>query len=166
MRCKVIAVVVAALGFGAGLQAQTMVEYGHVATQSSAKALSATSRATNVAADKMAKQLDAAGKSAGPIAPSTSPNVVAVADKSPQPVPAATVKPAAPTAVFILTSGERIESSNYVITVQSLEVEQNGSPRTIRVSDLNVPATTAANQQRGIALKIPTSKSQIMVSFQ
>ena len=70
-----------------------------------------------------------------------------------------------PPAVFILSSGERIESSNYLLTVDSLVVEQSGSQRTIPMSTVDLTATMAANRERGIDLQIPTRKSQILVSF-
>jgi hypothetical protein len=73
-------------------------------------------------------------------------------------------KPALP-AVFILSNGERIESSKYVLTVDSLQVEQSGRQRTIPMSTVDLNATLAANRERGIDLQIPTGKSQIMVSF-
>jgi hypothetical protein len=73
-------------------------------------------------------------------------------------------KPALPL-VFILSNGERIESSNYVLTVDSLQVEQSGRQRTIPMSTVDLNATLAANRERGIDLQIPTGKSQIMVSF-
>lgn len=72
-------------------------------------------------------------------------------------------KPALP--VFILSNGERIESRNYLLTVDSLQVEQSGRQRTIPMSTVDLNATRAANRERGIDLQIPTGKSQIMVSF-
>ena len=49
--------------------------------------------------------------------------------------------------------------------MDSLRVEQDGNQRTIPMSDVNVDVTVAANHQRGVNLKIPTSKSQMMLSF-
>ena len=75
--------------------------------------------------------------------------------------------PTAPTppAVFVLSNGDRLESSNYILTVDSLRVQQGDTQRTIPLSSLNADATLAANRARGIDLKIPTSKSQIMLGF-
>ena len=73
-------------------------------------------------------------------------------------------KPTLP-AVFILSNGERIESNNYVLTSDSLKVEQSGRQRTIPMSTVDLKATLAANRERGIDLQIPTGKSQIMISF-
>ena len=71
----------------------------------------------------------------------------------------------APPAIFILTSGERIESSKYTLTAKSLTIEQEDKPRTIPISALNIDATVAANRARGVDIKIPTSKNQIMLGF-
>ncbi len=71
--------------------------------------------------------------------------------------------PAKP-AVFILSSGERLESSHYLLSSDSVQVEQGETQRTIPMSALNVDATVAANRARGIDLKIP-SKNQLMLGF-
>ena len=70
----------------------------------------------------------------------------------------------APPAVFILSSGERLESSHYLVSSESVQVEQGDTQRTIPISALNVDATVAANRARGIDLKIP-GKGQIMLGF-
>jgi hypothetical protein len=72
-------------------------------------------------------------------------------------------KPSQP-AVFILSSGEKLESSHYLVSSDSVQVEQGDTQRTIPMSALNVDATIAANRARGIDLKIP-SKGQIMLGF-
>jgi len=77
--------------------------------------------------------------------------------------PAVAAKPTPP-AVFILSSGERLESSHYLLSSDSVQVEQGETQRTIPISTLNVDATVAANRARGINLKIP-SKGQIMLGF-
>ena len=66
--------------------------------------------------------------------------------------------------VFILSSGERLESSHYLLSTDSLQVQQGETQRTIPLSDLNVDATIAANRARGVDLKIP-SKNQVMLGF-
>ena len=73
--------------------------------------------------------------------------------------------PPAPPAVFILTSGERLESSHYVLTSASLQVQSGERTRTIPLSSINVDATVAANHQRGLDLKIPRNTSEVMLSF-
>ena len=75
--------------------------------------------------------------------------------------------PAAPTppAIFILSSGERIESSKYTLTAKSLTIDQGDKSRTIPITALNIDATVAANRARGVDIKIPTNKNQIMLGF-
>lgn len=69
-----------------------------------------------------------------------------------------------PPAVFILSSGERLESTHYLVSSDSVQVEVGDKQRTIPLSALNVDATVTANRARGIDLKIPT-KGQIMLGF-
>jgi hypothetical protein len=70
-----------------------------------------------------------------------------------------------PAAIFILSNGDHLESSDYTVTSESVQIMQNGVHRTIPMSAVNVQATLAANQQRGIDLKIPTNKSQMVLAF-
>ncbi len=67
--------------------------------------------------------------------------------------------------VFVFTNGEKLESSRYVLTPESLRVDIGRQQRTIPLSDLNLDATVAANRQRGIDLKVPTDRSQIFLGF-
>ena len=71
--------------------------------------------------------------------------------------------PLAP-ALFILSNGEKIESSHYILSANSVQLEEAGVQRTIPLSALNMDATMAANHARGIDLKVP-SKGQIMLGF-
>ncbi len=149
MKSKLIAILAATMGLVLAGQAQNMVEYSTLATQA-AKSLG-VSTAGSRAAQKAAEKSAAAGNGA-----------TVWEDKS---APAKAQPPAPPPpAVFILSSGERLESTNYFWTAESLQLEQGGTPRTIPMSKINVNATVAANHQRGIDLKIP-NKSQIMLSF-
>lgn len=151
MKVTVLAILAVTIGLALAVEAQTMVEYSHIATQSSKSLAAPTissralrkSTATYAGSTKGAKvwqEKDARLKDVAPSKPT-------------------------PPAVFILSNGERIQASDYVLTVDSLRVEQDGNPRTIPMSDVNVDATVAANHQRGVNLKIPTSKSQMMLSF-
>jgi hypothetical protein len=70
-----------------------------------------------------------------------------------------------PAAIFILANGDRLESGEYTLTAESVEAVQNGVHRTIPMSAVNVQATLAANKQRGIDLKIPANKSQMVLAF-
>ena len=66
--------------------------------------------------------------------------------------------------VFVLSSGERLETHEYVLTADSVRVTLAGQPRTIAMSALDVKATLAANHERGIDLKIPASRHEIFLA--
>ena len=93
-----------------------------------------------------------------------------VPNESPSPDKSASVAhgtlpgPTAP-AVFILSNGERLESTHYLLTITSLRVQQGEMQRTIPLSAVNLDATVAANHERGIDLKIPKNRSEVMLSF-
>ena len=70
-----------------------------------------------------------------------------------------------PKAVFVLTNGERLESDRYTMDPQFLHIAVEGEERAIAMSSVDVQATESANRARGIDLKIPTSKSEVFVSF-
>lgn len=71
-----------------------------------------------------------------------------------------------PPAVFVLKDGKRIEASRYVLTSDKLWVQRIGEPRqAIPVSELNVQATTNANQERGLALKVPSTRGEVFMGF-
>lgn len=70
-----------------------------------------------------------------------------------------------PMAIFILTNGTRIESGNYIVTAESLQVEDKGTWRTVPLNALNVKETVAGNKERGIDMMIPSSPNQITLSF-
>ena len=70
-----------------------------------------------------------------------------------------------PAAIFILSSGERLESNDYTLTHESVRLTLNGVQRTVPMSAVNVQATLAANKERGIDLKIPANKSQMVLAF-
>jgi hypothetical protein len=73
-------------------------------------------------------------------------------------------KPQLP-ALFVLKGGERLESRNYVLTAQSLQIEVGRQRREIPLGTLDLDATIAANHQRGIELTIPRDRSAVFVSF-
>ena len=77
---------------------------------------------------------------------------------------AATSKPVPPT-VFILRNGEKLEVNHYTISGGSLHVDVQGKQRTIPLTDLDLKATTVANHERGIDLKIPTNPGEIFLGF-
>jgi hypothetical protein len=73
-------------------------------------------------------------------------------------------KPRQPT-VFVLKSGERIEIRRYTILGGLLRLTVGGKQRTIPLIDLDLKASTAANQERGINLKIPTNPNEVVMGF-
>jgi hypothetical protein len=68
-------------------------------------------------------------------------------------------------AVFVLANGQQIESSRYVLSDKSLKIDEGSQLRTIPLSAVNIDATVAANQQRGIDMTIPRDNSSLFVSF-
>jgi hypothetical protein len=73
-------------------------------------------------------------------------------------------KPRPPT-VFLLKNGEKLEVSRYTITGGSLHIAVDGKQRTIPLADLDLKASTAANQGRGIKLRIPTNPNEVVMGF-
>jgi thiol-disulfide isomerase/thioredoxin len=71
------------------------------------------------------------------------------------PVQPVTGSPKAAT-VFVMASGERVETHQFVLTAESVSVTVDGLRRSIPMSEVDVKATVAANRERGIALKIPS----------
>jgi len=65
--------------------------------------------------------------------------------------------------VFVLSSGERLETHEYILTADSVRLTLAGQTRTIAMSALDVKATLAANHERGIDLKIPASRHEIFL---
>lgn len=114
-------------------------------------------------------------------APQASPQVVVVQDRQPrQSVPPpqspklvevpeskealAAAKPQGPT-LFVMKGGEKFESSNYLLTAQSVQLEDGNQRREIPLRALDLDATIAANHARGIDLTIPRDRSAVFVSF-
>lgn len=73
-------------------------------------------------------------------------------------------KPRPPT-VFLLKNGEKLEARRYTITGASLHVTVEGRQRTIPLADLDLKASAAANQERGIKLRIPTNPNDVVMGF-
>jgi hypothetical protein len=112
--------------------------------------------------------------------PPTSPQVIVVQDKEPRP-PAAPPEPPKlievaqskeapvgkpqPAALFVLKNGQQLESRNYSLTAQSLQIEIGRQRREIPVDTLDLDATIAANHQRGIEVTIPRDRTAMFVSF-
>lgn len=114
-----------------------------------------------------------------PAAP-TSPQVIVMQNKEPRPpaappeppklieVPQSKEAPAAkpqPPTLFVLKGGERLESRDYLLTAESLQIQVGGQRREIPLGTLDLEATIAANHQRGIELTIPRDRTAVFVSF-
>jgi hypothetical protein len=94
-----------------------------------------------------------------PATPVQSPKLIEV------PLPNDAVVKPQPPALFVLTNGEKLESRRYVLSADSLQIDINRKQRTIPISQLNVDATIAANQQRGLDVSIPQDRSSLFVGF-
>jgi hypothetical protein len=70
-----------------------------------------------------------------------------------------------PPALFILSSGERIESRHYLLSVDRVQITVDRRRRSIPLEALDLDATVAANRQRGLELHIPSSGSEISLGF-
>lgn len=134
------------------IHAQTMVEYSSVSTHSAGAIASAPSALSSRSAGH--KALDHYGTTKGQVWQEKNARLK---DANPS--------PPAPPAVFILNSGERLESSDYVLTPDTLHITQHGTGRAIAMSQLNRNATLAANHERGLDLKLPDNKGQMTLSF-
>jgi len=73
-------------------------------------------------------------------------------------------KPRQPT-VFVLKAGERIEIRRYTILGGLLRLTVDGKQRSIPLTDLDLKASTAANRERGINLRIPTNPNEVVMGF-
>lgn len=95
-----------------------------------------------------------------PIAPPSRAQVIDI----PSAANSAAAKPLPP-AVFILTTGERLEASRFLLTAATLSVSIDRRQRTIPFDQLNLDATIAANRKRGIELRVPADQNEISLSF-
>lgn len=165
MKSKLLAGVAMSLGLALGAHGQALTEYSHASSASAGASMSAPSSSFNSASNQTASRVyGGGGPSSHASAGGESGKSFVWEDKSLPSKRSPNAKPNPP-AIFVLSNGERVESSNYFLTVDSVRIEQNGSQRTIPMSSVNMDATVAANHQRGLNLKVPTNKSQIMVSF-
>jgi hypothetical protein len=76
----------------------------------------------------------------------------------------ANVKPLPP-AIFILNTGERVETSRFLLRASDLSVTVDRRQRTIPFNQLDLNATLAANHERGINLDIPADPNEISLRF-
>lgn len=159
MKVRLLTLITAVLVLAFNAYSQTAIEYGAIATSAS-KVLAAPKTAPIAphAVPEVASQKPSGAYVGGK-------NGVKVwQEKGAHAKDMAPSKPV-PAAVFILSNGERLESGDYVMTNDSLRLDQKGTQRTIPLSSLNVNATVAANRERGLDLKIPSNKGQMTISF-
>lgn len=67
--------------------------------------------------------------------------------------------------LFVLKSGEQIESHYYLLTSQSLQIEVGHDQRTIPIYTLDIDSTIAANRQRRIELFVPRDGKTVFLGF-
>jgi hypothetical protein len=77
------------------------------------------------------------------------------ARQAPKPSPRSAVEQAPPT-VLVFRDGHRNEVQNYGIVGQTLWIFTEQHARKVPLSDLDLPATNAANEQRGIEFALPS----------
>ena len=70
-----------------------------------------------------------------------------------------------PATVFVLTSGERLETQRYLLTTSSVSLTLHRDQRTIPLQLVDLDATIAANRDRGIDLRIPNDHNEISLRF-
>ena len=112
--------------------------------------------------------------------PSAAPQVIVLQNKEPEApapipeppklieVPQSKEAPEArrvPATLFVLKNGERLESHSYLLSVQSLQIEVGRQRRIIPISTLDLDATLAANQDRGIEVTIPSDRNTVFLGF-
>jgi hypothetical protein len=73
-------------------------------------------------------------------------------------------KPPLP-AIFVLVNGERVETQRFVLTSSSLLVNIDRREHVIPLEAVDLDATTAANRERGINLRIPADHNEVSLSF-
>src|SRR5438477_3460359 len=66
-----------------------------------------------------------------------------------------------PPTIFVLTTGEKLETQRYLLTASSLSVTVQRSQRTIPIQMLDYDATVAANRDRGVDVRIPNDRNEI-----
>ena len=70
-----------------------------------------------------------------------------------------------PPTVFILVSGERLETRRFVLTSDFLSISIDRQRRNVPLDMLDINATINTNHDRGIDLRIPDDRNEISVSF-
>lgn len=154
MKAIVITLIAATLAVTPAIRAQNVIEYGSLTKPSVATA--GISKSISQRAEQLATKTTEVTTDSNRVPASQVTN----AQGKSQPVSSPT-----PPAVFILSNGDRLESSRYLLTADSLRVQQGQTQRTIPLREVNVNATVAANRERGINLTIPKNRAEITLGF-
>jgi hypothetical protein len=143
-----------------------MVEYSNLGA-SAAKALKASPPAPKMPQQPAAGTTSPAAGSKQAQAQEVDPNAPqAVIWEAPEtPGKKQAPAPPPPPAVFVLANGDHVETARYIVSVNSVRVEQDGMQRVNPLSDINMKETVAANHARGLDIKFPTDRTQIMLGF-
>ena len=70
-----------------------------------------------------------------------------------------------PKTIFVLLSGEQLESDRYTILAGYVDVTVGDQQRRIQLSALDTKKTLAINRQRGVDLKLPTNNREVVLGF-
>ena len=70
-----------------------------------------------------------------------------------------------PKTIFVLLSGEQLESDRYTILAGYVDVTVGDQQRRIQLSALDAKKTIAINRQRGVDLKLPTNNREVVLGF-
>jgi hypothetical protein len=98
-------------------------------------------------------------------APAASPKVIEVPPERDATGKEALPDKPIPPAVFILANGQQFEAKRYLLTQASLQVQRGRDQQTIPLNEVNLEATIAANNARGIDLQIPENKNHLTLGF-
>ncbi len=72
---------------------------------------------------------------------------------------------ALPKTIFILSTGEKLESNQYVMQAGFVDISVGDQVRHIALTALDTKQTLALNHKNGVDLKIPASKSEVFIGF-
>jgi hypothetical protein len=71
-----------------------------------------------------------------------------------------------PATIFVFLDGHQLEARRYMMLQKSLNVtDARRHTSSIGLEELDLPATLSANRERGIELQIPSSPSEVLLSF-
>lgn len=69
-------------------------------------------------------------------------------------------------AIFVFKDGRRLESQNYTITDTILTLKEPHRPAMrVLLDQLDIDATVTENRQRGLNLRFPENRSEILIGF-